>query len=238
MNAAAYYDDFLSAQVKSGINDRIYQLYQRLKKIGLHRNEAILEIGCGIGAFTYLLAKKMRGGIIEAFDPSPKSIQFAKDKIRKPTVQFYTGEILSYQPQTAALFDKILLFDVLEHIPEQDHLQVFYKIAGLLKPDGLLLINLPNPAYILYDQAHNPGGLQELDQPVFLRNLLPKLEAANLSLDFFESYSVWVKQDYHFLLVRKQAEFREVLLQEQRTFSQKATVWLRRFSRKLLHPFP
>lgn len=238
MNAADFYDDFLSAQIKSGINDRIYHLYRRLRKIGLRRDEAILEIGCGIGALTYLLAKKINKGLIEAFDPSSKSIQFAKEKIRRHNVQFYTGDILTYQPHTSSSFDKILLFDVLEHIPVEDHLQVLYKVASLLKKEGLLLINLPNPAYILYDKAHQPDVLQEVDEPVFLEYLLPKLSEANLELLSFESYSVWVKRDYHFLMLRKKQEFKEEFLSNERTLLQKAMVRLGRHYQKFRHRFP
>jgi trans-aconitate 2-methyltransferase len=185
MDAADFYDHFLSTQVKSGINDRIYHLYRRVRKIGLQRNEAILEVGCGIGALTFLLAKRISKGMIEAFDPSTKSIRFAKEKIRRPNVQFYTGDITTYLPRTSGSFDKILLFDVLEHIPEEEHAQVFNKIESLLKKDGLLLINLPNPAYILYDRVHQPDVLQEVDQPVFLEKLLPVLTKANFELLLF-----------------------------------------------------
>lgn len=238
MNAADFYDDFLSAQIKSGINDRIYHLYRRLCKIGLRRDEAILEIGCGIGALTYLLVKNVSKGLIEAFDPSPKSIQFAKEKIRRQNVQFYTGDILTYRPHTTSSFDKILLFDVLEHIREEDHLQVLHKVESLLKKDGLLLINLPNPAYILYDKAHQPEVLQEVDQPVFMEKLLPKLTEANFELLLFESYSVWVKMDYHFLMLRKQRAFREEFLSDERSLLQKSLVRLKHHYRKFRHRFP
>lgn len=237
-NAAHFYDQFIREQIKSGINDRIYLLYRRLLKIGLQKNEVILEIGCGIGALTYLLAKRVRKGTIEAFDPSPNSIRFAKEKLRRSNVQFFTGDILSYTPHTASSFDKILLFDVLEHIPEESHLQVFTKVEGLLKSSGLLMINLPNPDYILYDRAHQPEVLQEVDQPVFLEKLLPMLTQSNLELLLFESYSVWVKHDYHFLLLRKKGVFSETFLSTERSIGQKVIGRLSRIYRSFRHRYP
>ena len=35
MSASAFYDDLLSYQIESGINDRIYSLYKKLLKHGL-----------------------------------------------------------------------------------------------------------------------------------------------------------------------------------------------------------
>ena len=132
----------------------------------------------------------------------------------------------------------IFLFDVLEHIPLAQHPVVFAKVESLLKKDGLLLINLPNPAYILYDRAHQPEVLQELDQPVFLLQLLPALDDANLELLLFETHSVWVKNDYHFLIARKKREFKEEFLQAERSFFQKAVLQFRRQWRKAKHRFP
>jgi trans-aconitate 2-methyltransferase len=238
MSAANFYDNFLSSQIGSGINDRIYRLYRKVVKIGLKKNEAILEIGCGIGALTFLLASKLKTGVIEAFDPSPKSVVFAREKVRQRNVHFFTGDAASYLPKASASFDKVLLFDVLEHIPEEAHLQVFTKIESLLTAEGLLLINLPNPGYILYDRAHQPDVLQELDQPVFLQDLLPKIIQANLELVQFETHSVWAREDYHFLIVRKKRTFREHLLSDERSFFQKAGVRLQREIRKLRYRFP
>lgn len=238
MSAANFYDEFLSSQIESGINDRIYRLYQKVEKIGLNKNDAILEIGCGIGALTFLLAGKIKTGLIEAFDPSPKSVAFAKEKVRQRNVQFFTGDAAGYLPKASASFDKILLFDVLEHIPEEVHTQVFANIESLLMDEGLLLINLPNPGYILYDRANQPDVLQELDQPIFLQDLLPKIVKANLELVHFETHSVWAREDYHFLIVRKKRSFQEQLLNDERSFFQKAAVRLQREIRKFRYRFP
>ena len=238
MSAANFYDEFLASQIRSGINDRIYHLYKKVLRLGLKTDDNILEIGCGIGTLTFLLSRKVKKGVIEALDPSPKSIEFARQKIRQPNVHFFVGDAVDYRPQHSWSFDKIILFDVLEHIPEEKHSAVFQQCETYLKPDGLLLINLPNPEYILYDRIHQPDVLQELDQPVFLRNLLPKLEDANFELLSFETHSVWVKNDYHFLVLRKKREFTEEYLRHSRTFFQKLTHRLQQEMRKIRYRFP
>ena len=238
MSAANFYDEFLASQIRSGINDRIYNLYRKVLRLGLKTDENILEIGCGIGTLTFLISRKVKKGVVEAFDPSPKSIEFARQKIRQSNVHFFVGDAVDYRPQHSWSFDKILLFDVLEHIPEEKHSAVFELCDTYLQPDGLLLINLPNPDYILFDRIHQPEILQQLDQPIFLRSLFPKLEEANFELLSFEKHSVWVKNDYHFLMLRKKREFTEEYLNRSRTFFQKLTHRLQREVRKLKYRFP
>lgn len=63
-----FYDAYVSRQQESGINDRIYGLYKRLIKSGLNKNSNVLELGCGIGAMTYLLSRMVKTGIVEAVD--------------------------------------------------------------------------------------------------------------------------------------------------------------------------
>jgi len=237
MSSAEFYDNYLSYHIRSGINDRIYFLYKRLKKIGLDKSDKVLEIGCGIGALTFLLSKIITTGKIEAIDISPRSIAFAQEHIKSKQVFFLTQDVLNFIPSSTS-FDKILLFDVLEHIPADDHPAVFSHIASWLKQDGYLLINLPNPEYILYDQKNNPEALQELDQPVYLEQLLPILTKCSLELLLFEALSVWVKNDYHLLMLRKKQEFKEEFLSAERSLLEKGLLKFARISRKIKYRFP
>jgi len=138
----------------------------------------VLEIGCGIGTLTYLLLKKIRTGRIESVDISPKSIAFAQQHLKAANLTFHTADFLGFEPQYK-LFDRILLFDVLEHIPLEQHGRVFQRINRWMSDESLLLINIPNPAYILYDQKNNPAALQETDQPVYIAPLSAALASAN-----------------------------------------------------------
>lgn len=237
MSSAAFYDDFLSGQIKSGINHRIYTLYRKLLRIGIRKDEVILEVGCGIGALGFLLAKKIPAGFLEALDLSPKSVAFAREKIRQPNVHFSVANVLDYKPQQNA-FDKILLFDVLEHIPKSQHFAVLKQLGNWLKEDGLLLINLPSPHYILFYEKTAPESLQELDQPVFLEELAPLFTSAGLELVRFEMLDIWCKDEYHFLTVRRQGIVTGRTLQADRTFLQKARLRLQREWRKIRHRFP
>ena len=86
-----YYDAYVSRQQESGINDRIYGLYKRLIKSGLNKNSNVLELGCGIGAMTYLLSRMVKIGIVEAVDISGESINFARQRIKQHNIELIAG---------------------------------------------------------------------------------------------------------------------------------------------------
>ncbi len=237
MSSSEYYDNFINYQVETGINDRIYGLYRKLCKTGLNADYDILEIGCGIGSLTYLLSRKVKRGTIEATDISPRSIDYAKKYIDKPNVLFSSSDILNYTPKCKT-FDRILLFDILEHIDEGKHYSLFSKITSWMNENSLLLINIPNPMYILYDRKNNPQALQETDLPVFTGKLAYVLDSASLDIMHLETYSVWAKDDYIFLTVKKRKDFVKKVLNDERNFLKKLLVRLGREYRNLTYRYP
>ncbi|MEO7984333.1 MAG: class I SAM-dependent methyltransferase, partial [Bacteroidota bacterium] len=237
MSSAEFYDHFIKNQVESGINDRIAGLYRRLCKMGLQTGSSVLEIGCGIGTLTYLLTRKVKTGRIEATDISPQSIAYARKNLVRPNLSLYAGDILKLEPYSKT-FDFVLLFDVIEHIPVADHTVLFKKISRWMQEHSWLLINIPNPGSILFDQKNNPAALQEIDQPVYPDHLATVLAGAGLDIVQFETYSVWVRNDYQFIAIKKRKEFEEKLLSKERKVFQKGIVWLGRKWRKLVYRYP
>lgn len=232
-----FYDEYITRQIASGINDRIFSLYKRIKKLGLTSKTNVLEIGCGIGLLTYLLSLKIKKGKIEAIDISPKSIAFAQKHLTNPNLTLTSGNILDYKTINTN-FDYILLFDVLEHIPIESHSILFKKISDTMLDHSKLLINIPNPEYIRYDQINNPGVLQEIDQPLTLDHIISALTEASLIIEYFETYSIWVKNDYQFFIITRKKEFKEELLNNQFTLVEKSRNWILRKWRKLVYNYP
>jgi cyclopropane fatty-acyl-phospholipid synthase-like methyltransferase len=233
MGTSEFYDHFISYQIKTGINDRIYGLYKRLLKVGLPSDSNVLEIGCGIGSLTSLLARKIKKGTITSLDISEKSIQYARSHITRTNITFHFADIMEFQADLT--FNRILLFDVIEHIPEEQHVDLFSKISGLMNEDALLFINMPNPYHILFDQKHKPEALQEIDQPIFINNLVNVMAKVSLDMIYFETYSIWVKDDYHYFIVKKRSEFTEHFVHNDRTVFQKIVARLHREMRKFIY---
>lgn len=202
-----YYDEFAHNQSETGVNERLFACYVRLKKIGLLQANHVLELGCGVGAFSGLIQRHLPSGALEAVDLSSTSIAIAKNKIGS-SVNFAAADILTYQPKTA-LFDFILLLDVIEHVPLELHTSLWERYVSKLKQGGKLVINLPNPNYLEWERKEKPEQLQILDQPIPIPHLIQQLYQSGLQLNQFETYSVWSENDYHFIVFEKPIPYQE-----------------------------
>ena len=216
----SYYDDFVDYQQVSKVNERIYSLYKRLLSMNLNSNSKVLELGCGIGTITFLLSKTIKKGVIESVDLSEKSIDFAKTKIKRNNISFCAHDIVNYKPKETD-FDFIILFDVLEHIPFENHFALFQNLSEISTERTKILINIPNPDYINFDIQNNPDVLQIIDQPIPLEFLVKNTIENGLKIHFFETYSIWVKNDYQFLIIEKEKDFNELKLSSERNVFQK-----------------
>ncbi|MBN2522664.1 MAG: methyltransferase domain-containing protein, partial [Bacteroidales bacterium] len=76
-----WYDGFAGRQVKTSVNLRHYKIMEFLTSAGLSRNDKVLEIGCGIGTLTGLMAKYLRRGEIVAADISAESVSTARKRL-------------------------------------------------------------------------------------------------------------------------------------------------------------
>ena len=216
-----FYDEYVQRQIKTGANERLISLYKRLLNGGLNTDSKVLELGCGVGIFTKLLAKKVKNGIIEAVDLSAKSIAVAENELKhKKNIHFDVADVVKYKPENSG-FDMITLMDVIEHIPLENHAELFANLAEIATEKTNILINIPNPQYIGYARINHPESLQVIDQEVELFTLMQHLEKNGLELVYFEKYGIWEQDDYHFMVIRKKRNFELKHLADQRDFSEK-----------------
>ena len=216
-----FYDEYVQRQIKTGANERLISLYKRLLNGGLNADSKVLELGCGVGIFTKLLAKKVKNGIIEAVDLSEKSVAVAKNELKdRNNIHFDVADVVKYQPKNSD-FDMITLMDVIEHIPLEHHAELFANLAKIATEKTNILINIPNPQYIGYARINHPESLQVIDQEVELFTLMQHLEQSGLELAYFEKYGIWEQDDYHFMVIRKKRNFELKHLSDQRNFSEK-----------------
>ena len=216
-----FYDEYVQRQIKTGANERLISLYKRLLNGGLNADSRVLELGCGVGIFTKLLAKKVKNGIIEAVDLSEKSVAVAKNELKdRNNIHFDVADVVKYQPKNSD-FDMITLMDVIEHIPLEHHAELFANLAKIATEKTNILINIPNPQYIGYVRINHPESLQVIDQEVELFTLIQHLEKNGLELIYFEKYGIWEQDDYHFMVIRKKRNFELKHLSDQRNFSEK-----------------
>lgn len=105
---------------------------------------AVLEVGCGTGLFlAYLAAKGVRD--ILGIDHDPALADFIPPEASR---HFRAVDIWAFLKEggNAGRFDRIALFDVLEHFSPADGLRLLTELRLLLKPGGRILIKVPNAA--------------------------------------------------------------------------------------------
>ncbi|WP_026944872.1 class I SAM-dependent methyltransferase [Algoriphagus marincola] len=199
----SFYDQFADKQEKTGINSRHLSILDKVMAAGLRSDHHVLEVGCGIGTVSSLLARQVPKGKVLAVDISPESISKAK-KIWK------SQQNLSFEVSDMSDFDKVdqqfdffVFPDVLEHIPVDQHQALFQKIQKHAHQDSVVFVHIPAPRYLQWMIDHEPEKLQVIDQPLDSGDLIKSLNNAGFYLEKMETYSVFFEEkDYQYFIFR------------------------------------
>lgn len=106
----------------------------------------LVDVGCGTG---FCLRAALDLGCAEAVGIDTDPTQVAAARKRGLDAQQLGPEAPGDSPFYAARaghFDVATMFDVLEHIPRAHQIEALRKIASLLRPGGLLVVQVPNCA--------------------------------------------------------------------------------------------
>lgn len=202
-----WYNEFSSKQVKTSKNLRHYTLINKIINEGLNKHSKVLEIGCGIGTLTELLYNYIKKGQIVATDISDISITIAKKNIGiSDRIDYIVTDMVDFNyPQK---FDFIILPDVLEHIPIENHNDLFGIIVKHMHSSSKIIINIPHPKAIEYLQKVSPQKLQIIDQSIYADQLIQDTTSNNLLLLKYDSYSIFdTNFDYAFIVLTLNQEF-------------------------------
>ncbi len=197
-----FYNEYVPRQRSVGVNIRHLSILKRLKKAGLTDSSTVLEIGCGIGTLTSLLARVVRNGKIVATDISDESIAHARKELKHTNIEFITADIIDHS--LTRKFDLIVLADVLEHVPIEYHPAIFKNLSSMMLADSVLAINIPFPLFNAWAIENTPEKMQIIDQALHTDDLLSAAYPAGLHLAQLESYSLWTSPcDYQWIIFHK-----------------------------------
>lgn len=197
----SYYDGHSrEVQERVGINRRHRHIIRRFKATGLERDHHVLEIGCGIGQLTGLIAPLVSDGGVLGVDISPNAIALARKRSEgRRNVTLAVDDMSAFVSDRR--FDRILLPDVLEHIPEETHDRLFLTMVEHLAPSGLICIHIPDPDWIRWAARNAQSALQIVDQPLDILAMAKRSARVGLELKCFERYSIWTKEpDYNWIV--------------------------------------
>jgi SAM-dependent methyltransferase len=134
----------------------------------IHPEDHVLDLGCSHGAHTRRIAEK--AGWTTGVDYDEEAIEAAYIKKKQWNISYVVADLekgLSGLPIGNDRWDVVVALDILEHLHNRD--QLLCDIHQVLKPDGLLLISVPNGcswwrnliAFTGNDNRHDPDHKRE-----------------------------------------------------------------------------
>jgi trans-aconitate 2-methyltransferase len=108
-----------------------------LESVAVAGTERVLDVGCGDGYVTRLIASRVPDGSVLGVDPSPRMIEAARTaNDRLTNVSFQVGDVttMAFGPD----FDLAVSFNALHWVAEQE--TAYRNIAAALKPSGRVLV--------------------------------------------------------------------------------------------------
>lgn len=127
----------------------------------------ILDIACGVGYGSFLLAGDGNHEEIIAVDRSAESITHGKLYFDHPTIQWLNADIYDVNKHlTRGSLDAICSFETMEHLKD-DHgyLEI---LTSLLKPQGIIIISTPNQDVLPFDPEIFPFHQRHYSSQDFL----------------------------------------------------------------------
>jgi ubiquinone/menaquinone biosynthesis C-methylase UbiE len=175
-HAAADDYDVFTAEASA----RLVDAFVRLS--ALPRGARVIDLGCGSGAFTHLLARA--GYDCVGLDISAKLLELGRRKY--PDLSFLAGDI-ERLPFAEGSFDGVMLSGVVHHFP--DPARCAAEVARILRPQGRFVAfdpNRMNPFMWLYrdhsSPFYSPVGVTANERPVLAHTVAAVFERAGFSV--------------------------------------------------------
>jgi len=111
-----------------------------VKRIDLEQPRKLLDVGCGPGNSTQVLADAFPNALrIIGIDSSPEMIEAAKDD--HPDMEFRICDALNLPSLGEAWFDVVFSNACIQWVP--DHPRLIRDMLALLRPGGMLAVQFP-----------------------------------------------------------------------------------------------
>jgi SAM-dependent methyltransferase len=187
--AAGGYDPAFFARLDT-VEDRHFWFSARKRAVGtvlrqltadLPPGYNVLELGCGNGGMLQLLRASCPGGNVYGMDLFREGLLHARHRSNCPLVQ---ADVL--RPPFAEAFSLIGMFDVLEHIPDDE--RVLRSIRSMLAPGGALCISVPAhmSLWSYFDEAAHHARRYSFQE------LADKLRSAGFIIEYQTEFMSWI----------------------------------------------
>lgn len=147
--------------------DRPYEEYEEMRRLltvvdDLPIAGDVLELACGTGQWTPLLAARARS--VTAVDAAAEALALARARTTSPNVRFLAADLFAWQPPRR--YQTVFFAFWLSHVPPQRWPDFWHTVATALTPHGKAVFVDDGPA-----AATDEDVLTDLPTPAALRRL-------------------------------------------------------------------
>jgi len=111
-----------------------FDLLSQIKRDDFH---TIVDLGCGPGNLTQVLAERWPNATVIGVDSSPEMLALTKPG---PGLHFELGDTRSWRPENP--LDLVMSNAALQWVP--DHARLLPRLIEMLTPDGVLAVQMPD----------------------------------------------------------------------------------------------
>lgn len=178
-------------------NERTQPAIDLVNRINIEKPQKILDIGCGPGNSSEVLARRYKNADILGIDSSPAMIEAAR--VKYPDIRFMQCDANKDLQLLDRNFDIVFSNACIQWIP--DHYTLLKNMMGLLRPGGVMAIQTPmnynEPIHqIIKEVSTNKKWSSEFENPRIFYNLTQS-EYYDLLSDIASDFSMWQTTYFH-----------------------------------------
>jgi trans-aconitate 2-methyltransferase len=164
-------DAWNPAQYHRFADARLRPAVDLLGRIPLEEPAAVFDLGCGSGRTSGLLARRWPKAHVTGVDSSARMLASARNDY--PEIEFVQADLAGWSPPAVAdlLFSNAALHWL------DGHAQLFPRLLGMLKPGGVLAIQMPQN----HDQPSHRAMLAAAQAGPWVQKLRPVLRPSPVS---------------------------------------------------------
>jgi trans-aconitate 2-methyltransferase len=181
-------------------DERLRPFVELVGRVGAHNPHHVVDLGCGPGNATVLLAERWPSAEVVGVDSSTEMIDGARSGAVRERVRFEIGDAAEFRPSGA--LDVLISNATLQWVP--GHLGYFEAYVGALADDGWFAFQVPAmheaPSHrMLYDLAREPRYGDRLE-PLVRDNSIESAEAYFAALEALGcAVDLWETTYFHIL---------------------------------------
>ncbi len=108
----------------------------------IRKGDAVLDCACGLGYGTAVLAARSPGDRFLGVDIDPASIDYARDNFGHWGTEYLAASATNLEAVPDCSQDVVVSFETMEHL--EDYQSFVSEAARILRPDGRIIVSIPN----------------------------------------------------------------------------------------------